>query len=176
MPTGLDLVSLVNSHQAGIWRYLRALGCEPSQAEELTQETFLAVLQHPFDDYHPAATAAYLRKVARNLFVSSRRRDLRGGPVVQLGAADIDVAELDGVDADWARWADRDSGEAALVALKQCLGELTERARWALQMRFRDQETRQAMAAKLGLSEDGAKNLLQRSKQQLRSCVERKLG
>lgn len=58
--TGFDPERLIEAHQAGIWRYLRALGCDASQAEDLTQETFLAVLQKPFQDYNPAATAAYL--------------------------------------------------------------------------------------------------------------------
>src|SRR5437867_2915957 len=69
-----DVARLVRDHQAGLWRYLRVLGCTASQAEDLTQETFLAVLQKPFQEFSTRATAAYLRQVARNLFISSRRR------------------------------------------------------------------------------------------------------
>ena len=66
--------------------------------------------------------------------------------------------------------------ESLLATLDECLGELTDRARQALIMRFRQQQSRAAIAASLGLSEDGAKNLMQRAKQQLRVCIERKLG
>src|SRR5688572_23610575 len=72
--TAFDPVRLIEHHQPGVWRYLRALGCEPTLAEDLTQDTFLAVLQKPFQDYNPAATAAYLRRVAYNLFISYQRR------------------------------------------------------------------------------------------------------
>jgi RNA polymerase sigma-70 factor (ECF subfamily) len=151
---------LVREHQAGVWRYLRVLGCPAAEAEDLTQETFLAVLTKPFHDYNRQATAAYLRQVARNLFISSRRRA-------------VAVAELDEAEAAWLRWAIKDDGQELMEALHACLQKLTERARQALDMRFGRQAARAEIAATLGLSEDGAKNLLQRAKQQLRACVEK---
>lgn len=165
MPSGLDLDSLVKNHQAGVWRYLRTLGCDASQAEELTQETFLAVFEKPFQDYHPAATAAYLRKVARNLFISFQRRASRT----------VLTVDLDEVDQNWSRWGNADGGEAMLAALQSCLATLSERSRQALNLRFHQRLGRAEIAAGLNMSEDGAKNLLQRAKQKLRECIERKL-
>jgi RNA polymerase sigma-70 factor, ECF subfamily len=175
MSTGLDLVKLIQTHQAGVWRYLRMLGCDASTADELTQETFLAVMQNPFDDYHPAATAAYLRKVARNLFIAGQRRHARGVPAVELS-----VLELDAVDRAWSKWGrngngEEDGFERMLDALRSCLQSLGERARQALDLRFRDRQSRSSIASILGMSEDGAKNLLQRAKQQLRVCIERRM-
>lgn len=160
--TGFDPVRLIEKHQAGVWRYLRALGCDRAEADDLTQETFLAVLQKPFDDYNPAATASYLRKVAHNLFISVRRR---AGRVVA-------VAEIEQVEAIWAG---QDNGEVMLDYLRECLGELTQRARGALEMRFRDRLPRVEIAAELKITEHGAKNLMQRAKKQLRGCIERKM-
>lgn len=40
-----DMAGLVRAHQAGVWRYLRFLGCHPDEADDLTQETFLALKQ-----------------------------------------------------------------------------------------------------------------------------------
>ena len=51
--TGFDPAQLIEKYQVGVWRYLRALGCEPALADDLTQETFLSVLQHPFTDFGP---------------------------------------------------------------------------------------------------------------------------
>jgi RNA polymerase sigma-70 factor (ECF subfamily) len=193
MSAGLDLASLIRNHQTGVWRYLRALGCNPSEADELTQETFVAVLERPFQDYHPAATAAYLRKVARNRFVTSRRKlsrsavvasDLAASKLVRGmsggGAADQDEIEgadpeLDLLDGDWSRWAERDGGERMMAALAECVKGLTERSRLALDLRYRDLRSRAEIAAALGMSPDGAKNLLQRAKQQLRTCIEASL-
>jgi RNA polymerase sigma-70 factor (ECF subfamily) len=158
-----DVGRLVREHQTGVWRYLRVLGCPAPEAEDLTQETFLAVLTKPFQDFNRQATAAYLRQVARNLFISSRRRA-------------VPVAELDEAEAAWLQWAVKDDGQELMVALRTCLQALTDRARQALDLRYARQASRTDIAAAVGLSEDGAKNLLQRAKQQLRECVERSLA
>lgn len=163
--TGFDPVRLIENHQAGVWRYLRALGCDGALAEDLTQDTFLAVLQKPFQDYNAAATAAYLRRVAYNLFISHQRRS---GKVIA-------VENVEDLEVQFAEWATDDNGETALEALRGCLEQLGERARWALEMRFRDEQSRGSIAEALEISEHGAKNLMQRAKQQLRDCVERKI-
>jgi len=162
---GFDPVRLIQAYQAGIWRYLRALGCEASLAEDLTQDTFLAVLQRPFNDVSPAATSAYLRKTALNLLISHERRAKRMRPV-----EDIEL-----LDRTWSRWAGDDDGEVVLSHLRNCLGRLTERARMALEMRFRGEHSRQEIAEELEITPHGAKNLMQRAKQQLRECIENKI-
>ena len=43
----MDAKALIESHQAELWRYLRYLGCDAAEAEDLTQETFLAALSGP---------------------------------------------------------------------------------------------------------------------------------
>jgi RNA polymerase sigma-70 factor, ECF subfamily len=161
-----DPEQLIREHQAAVWRYLRAIGCEAALADDLTQETFLVVLRRPFDDYDPAKTAAYLRKVARNFFISTQRRAGKVTP----------VADVEGLDQAWTRWAGYDDGNELLDVLRECLSALSDRARLALQLRFRDHQSRVNIAAALGITDHGARNLLQRAKQQLRKCVEEKLG
>ena len=165
--TGFDAAQLIEQYQVGVWRYLRALGCEAAQADDLTQETFLAVLQHPFTDFGAAATAAYLRKVAHNQFISAQRRMGR----VKV----IPVEDVEEFDRAWQQWAGDDNGEARLEALRDCLQELTPRARLALEMRFRERASRANIAAALGISEHGAKNMMQRAKHLLRKCIEEKV-
>ena len=160
-----DLAGMIRSHQAGVWRYLRVLGCDAAQADDLTQDTFLAVLQRPFEHYNASATSAYLRTVARNLFLTAKRR---AAPLVNL-------TDMDDLNAAWCRWAGDDGGQGLVAALESCLQTLAERSRRALDLRFRQQLSRADIASALGLSEDGAKNLLQRAKQHLRKCIEQKL-
>jgi RNA polymerase sigma-70 factor (ECF subfamily) len=164
-PTGFDPARLIETYQAGVWRYLRAIGCELALADDLTQETFLAVLQHPFQELSTAATAAYLRKTAHNLYVSHQRR---AGRVV--ATEDIEL-----LDRTWTRWVGDDNGEELLQALQECFRSLGERARLALELRFRDQRSRTEIANQLAMSEDGAKNLMQRAKHKLRDCIDGKL-
>jgi len=165
MSSGFDPVRLIETHQAGVWRYLRVLGCDPAQADDLTQETFLAVLQKPFEDYNRAASAAYLRRVAHNLFISAQRRAGRVTP----------VENIEEIHALWNSWTANDNGEVLLEALRKCFEELTERARWSLTMRFHERRSRAEIALALGITEHGAKNLMQRAKKQLRTCIEGKM-
>jgi RNA polymerase sigma-70 factor (ECF subfamily) len=115
-------------------------------------------------NYSPAATAAYLRKVALNRFISARRRS---GRLVYL-------EQVEQIDQTWGRLVSDQNGEALLEALRECLTELTQRARTALMMRFRDDLPRVEIARALKITEHGAKNLMQRAKKQLKTCVQGK--
>ena len=174
---GFDAAQIIQEHQAGVWRYLRVLGCNAAEAEDLTQETFLAVLEKPFQVYERAATAAYLRQIARNLLINARRRASRGGVTMRnMGEANIaerNIAEMNAAEAAWLRWSGHDDGAERLAALRRCLETLTARARQALELRFGQQASRADIATALGLTEDGAKNVLQRAKQHLRACIEK---
>lgn len=159
---GVDVETLVREHQVGLWRYLRALGCEASIAEDLVQDTFVAVLKHDVQDLGQAAMAGYLRTVARNHFISRMRREKR----VQA------VEEIELIDECWQQWVGDETGDALLDALRGCFARLTDRAKQALEMRFRDRSSRGEIAAALEVTEHGAKNLMQRAKQQLKACIE----
>ncbi len=163
--TTFDPVRLISTHQEGVWRYLRALGCQPDQADDFTQETFLTVLQKPFQDYNQAATASYLRTVARNLFISHQRRAGR----VKL------VEDIQIFDVAWKELVRDDDGDELLTALRDCIAELTPRARKALHLRFAEKLARVDIGAALDITEHGAKNLMQRAKKQLKTCINGKI-
>ena len=162
-----EMAALVQAHQAGVWRYLRFLGCDPTEADDLVQETFLAVLREGFEVRSPAGTAAYLRTVARNRLLMARRKQ-RNSPQ----AIDLEAAE-----AVWADVAGEDGMSDYLVALGDCLEKaVNPRVRRALELQYRDRASRAEIAAKLDLAVEGVKTLLRRGRSALRDCVERKLG
>lgn len=162
----LDAAALIRAHQAGVWRYLRYLGAEPALADDLTQETFLAVLRKPFTQLNPTATAAYLRLVARNLFLKTLRR-ARSRP---------EEVDLDAAEEVFAQHAGGDGGAAYLDALRQCLQALTGRVREVLERFYGHAASREQLAQTLGMSEDGIKSLMRRARQALRECIERRIA
>lgn len=164
----VDIARLVKTHQAGVWRYLRAIGCESALAEDLTQDTFVAVFERPFEERSDVSTAAYLKRTAFNLYISHCRRSSRVELVDDVHRMEV----LQQLSERWMKLTN-DDGEDALRALKKCMEELTQRARLALEMRFRDNASREQIAVAVGIGEHGAKNLMQRAKDQLRKCVER---
>lgn len=164
---GVQLAVLVREHQAGLWRYLRFLGCEASEADDLLQETFLAVLRNGFEVRTPGKTAAYLRTTARNHLLMARRKAGRKPPEVDLAAAET----------VWAEMAGRNGLEDYLEALEDCLQTaVTDRVRTALELRYREEVSRAEIAQQLEMAEAGVKTLLRRARTALRECVERKLA
>jgi RNA polymerase sigma-70 factor (ECF subfamily) len=161
-----DLGELVRVHQGGLWRYLRFLGAGEALADDLTQETFLAVWRRPFDQRADEATAAYLRTVARNLFLAAIRKARREPP----------VADLDAAEAVWERLAGDDGGAAHLDALRECVEGLEGNARQAIDLFYRHGRSRVEVGESLAMTEDGVKSLLRRTRDGLRKCVEGKLN
>lgn len=158
---------LIKMHQAGVWRYLRMLGCDAAMADDLTQEAFLKVLRRDgFTQHSDSATASYLRRTAHNLLVSLHRK----------GGQRKTTFTSDPLDEIWDRWAGQDiTGDVALDSLRECMNALTERAQLALRMRFADDSSRSSIADALNITEHGARNLMQRAKEQLRDCVQARL-
>lgn len=162
VPCHATVESLVQQHQDGLWRYLRAMGCDSAAAEDIVQDTFVTLLRTPYEDQGEAALAGFLRTIARNFFISRQRRERRVRS----------VAEVEEIDHRWTEWVGDGSGDELVDALKSCLKELTPRAQQALQLRFRELASRTDIADALEMSEHGAKNLMQRAKHQLRRCIE----
>ncbi|MEX0641738.1 MAG: RNA polymerase sigma factor [Pirellulales bacterium] len=162
----IDLASLIDRHQAGVWRYVRYLGADTTEADDLTQETFLAVARGGFAERDDRQTAGYLRTVARNQLLVLRRRQNREVCTVELEAADTVWASAAGPDGSLEIWLD---------ALRECVDGLEGRARQAIDMHYHEHAGRDVIAMKLDLQPEGVKTLLRRTRQILRECIERKL-
>jgi RNA polymerase sigma-70 factor, ECF subfamily len=161
-----DLASLVAGHQAGVWRYLRFLGADTTEADDLTQETFLALARGGFVERDELQTAGYIRVVARHRLLALRRKQNR----------EIDTVGLEAADSVWAAAAGPDGSlDNYLDALRECLMQLEGRARQAIDLHYHDQTAREAIATQLNMKPDGVKTLLRRTREILRECVERKI-
>ncbi len=165
-PAETAAAAFVGRHQAAVWRWLRALGCEPNRAEEHCQDALLAALHHGLDRRSDAEAATWLRTASKNLFWMRLRHERRQPPVVAIEA----------IEADWQRLrVDHDGGNAALTALGACLERLPARERQLVELRYRAQQDRTAMARELGIGEAGIKVALRRARARLRTCIEQRL-
>jgi RNA polymerase sigma-70 factor (ECF subfamily) len=151
------------AHRTAVWRYLRALGAGATEADDLVQETLLVGCRTELDR-DPAAARAFLRGVARNLWLRSRRwwRRRREREVA------LAVDEL------WTATADADGGDELIARLRQCLASLQSRTRHALELHYRDGLAWPVIARQLGLTPNGTKTLAQRARHALRICIERR--
>jgi RNA polymerase sigma-70 factor (ECF subfamily) len=162
----MDLAGLVCRHQATVWRYVRFLGADRAEADDLTQDTFLAVARAAFVERDERQTAGFLRTIARNQLLALRRKQNREISTVQLEAADT----------VWVAVADSGGGlDDYLEALRSCVEGLEGRARQAIDLHYRVGASRGAIANELAMQPDGVKSLLRRTRDVLRECIERKL-
>ena len=89
----------------------------------------------------------------------------------------MNTNELGLLDSQWLRWAGADGdGSEVVDALVECLSRLTKRAQLSLKLRFGENASRDHIAKQLGITEHGAKNLMQRAKTQLKQCIDGKLN
>ena len=153
----------VNSHGTAIWRYLRMLGANADEADELGQETMLVALRGGLPS-EPGAARAFLRGVAKNHWLRTRRWWHR--------RREREVAAA--VDELWLATAEGDDGDDLVQRLRQCLEVLAPRARQALDLHYRDGMSWQGVAAQRGMKPNGTKTLVQRARQVLRDCLERR--
>jgi RNA polymerase sigma-70 factor (ECF subfamily) len=165
-PGPANLANVIRQHQDGVWRYVRFLGADPSEADDLTQETFLAFARSEFVERCQGQTTGYLRVVARNQLLALRRKQCR----------EVSTVELEAADAVWAAAAGPDGSlNEYLDALRECVEQLEGRARRAVDLHYCEQAAREAIAVELEMKPDGVKTLLRRTRQLLRECIERKI-
>lgn len=157
-----DLDRALERHMRGVWRYLCALGASVDEADDLTQEAFVVAWRKGVQDLEPSALGAYLRRTARFLFMRRVRDNQRARQRI-----------ADEVDRLWEVRCLEDEGDGMVEALRSCRESLGARARSALDLTYEAGRSRREIAAELGMSEDGIKTLLQRTRAALRECVRR---
>lgn len=166
-----ELELLVRAHQGGIFRYLRYLGARFAAAEDLVQETFLAAFKsaRPPDLQDDRATAAWLRGVARNLFLTHCRRN-RSNPV------NVTARYLEGAERVWvSEFLREGDGFDYVEALRICLETLADSQRRTLTLRYAENRSRSEMASLLNMTENSVKSLLRRIRAALARCVGKRL-
>lgn len=166
-----ELETLILAYQAEIYRYVRYLGAEDSAvAEDLVQDTFLAAFRSsnvPAGDER--TRAAWLRGVARNLFLNHCRRR-RNSPVK------INSETLEHAESFWSREFLRDEdGFEVIEALRRCMSRLEDRKRELLDRFYGKNTSRADLARQFQMTEDGVKSLLRRIRGELGDCIKRRL-
>jgi RNA polymerase sigma-70 factor (ECF subfamily) len=156
-------VTGIAAHRPAIWRYLRMLGASSDEADDLVQETMLVACRTPLAT-DAAAAGAFLRGVAQKQWLRTRRFWQR--------RREREIAAA--VDELWLATCEADGGDERIERLRRCIESLAPRTREALELHYRDGEPWQRVAQQVGLLANGVKTLVQRARQALRACLERR--
>jgi len=159
-----DFAALVQAHQRMVWRYLRLLGADAHEADDLMQDAFVVAAERLLSGERIVDVAAYLRGTARNLLLGARRRARREPPTVQW------LEEVD----EYLREHAEALEDQRLDALRACVQRLNGRMRDAVQWHHVDGASCEDVAQRLGIGANGIKSLLSRARKALRDCVQRR--
>jgi len=158
------LEALVRHHQGSLRGYLTFLGCPRDWRDDLVQDTFLALLGARFELRADAATAGYLRTVARHLFLKRRERTSPG----------LSLDEQEPHEEAWTAFAAEDGGDGTAEALRECLALLDGRPAEVLRRHYGEGEALATIGGALGLEVASVKSVLLRTRARLRECIERR--
>ena len=134
--------------------------------EELSQEIFGAVYWN-LDSYNSDLSfAAWIKAIARNKLMSHFRRHYSQKNMVNELRAEI-IEQLPASD-----WAPNEATTSVLQQLTRCVGKQSEDAAELVQARYFDREPVQAIAARLGTTENSISSRLYRIRKKLKHCIE----
>ncbi|MCR9245776.1 MAG: sigma-70 family RNA polymerase sigma factor [bacterium] len=164
-PPAADAADPIARHIDATFRFARTLGADRDLASDLTQEAFVVAWRKGKQDLAPAALAAYLRRTTRYLWLQTRRRDRR---------AEAAIAAL-----TERRWLERanaagdqhGTGDELVATARQCVDRLEGRAAAAVRLSYGQGRSRPHIATALGLTPNGVKTLLARTRRWLALCI-----
>lgn len=176
---------LVQRHHASMVRVARPYVADTSVAEEVVQETWLAVIRGVGAFEERSSLKTWIYRILVNRASTRGGRDRRVVPFSSLGGEDdglsVEPAHFRG--GAWATpprpWLDPERRLASLEArdaLRTALGELPERQRAVVTLRDVEGFGAEEVAKLLGVSDGNQRVLLNRGRARLREALSRLLG
>lgn len=160
----------VQEHQASLRSFLRVIGVRADSVNDLAQETFLVAFQELENFEEQRDFGKWLRGIARNLARNEIRKDARRGRIMDEELTDhlLAVSEKD--------HSDETFEEHDFRALRDCLEQIPEKSRALISGRYADEWSSTILADQFEMSATAVRLALMRIRQQLKSCIEKRLS
>lgn len=163
----IDFEQVVRDHHRRLIAYAYGLCGSPHQAEDLAQEAFIIAYRR-LAEFDPArgAMGAWLRGIVRmkHLSALARRREYP-----------LDGEILEAYEAQYRRWDDAESDEVLLQQLHDCIDQLDDQMRRAVELFYFKGLSGTAVARETRSQEATVRKRLQRSRAALQDCLEQNL-
>jgi len=172
---GEEFINLLTASQRRIHAFVCTLVVDLTDADEVLQETNLALWQQA-DRFEPGTDfVAWACRVA--YYKVLKQRDAAKRHRVKLDDAVMDLLATETIERgrEQARAA-AETFERRRIAVWACVDQLPTRYREALEARYGEGRSLGAIAVTLGRSANAVAQLFHRIRAMLRECVERKLG
>jgi RNA polymerase sigma factor (sigma-70 family) len=155
---------LVRRHVDLVYSAARRMVCETHLAQDVTQNTFVALAQNARQLTDRPVLSGWLHRTAQNLASKTVRTDVRRRAREEEAATMNELLAESGTDVppDWAEIAPH---------LDAALGELNESDREALMLRYFERKSAREMAQTLGISDEAAQKRVSRAVERLRELI-----
>jgi RNA polymerase sigma-70 factor (ECF subfamily) len=162
---------LAREHAPMLLLYLRSAVRDASMVDDLFQESLLTAWKNidSFDRSRPFGP--WLRGIAGKLVLAHYRRSAKG-----FVFCDETILEQLSIRADQLHDSPGDNLDDKLQRLRHCLTHLPEAYRKAIDLRYVEGLKGQQLADRLALSLENVKKRLQRARQKLLECMDRRLA
>ena len=160
---------LAREHHRGLLAYARALAGDEATAADLVQDAFVAAWRSLGRFDVTRDFGAWIRGIVRNKWREKLRQQAR--------QVDVDDETLVRWEESLARWDEgrRDGGSEVFDALDDCLRRLPAAMAEAVRRFYYQNESGDGLAAALGIDAAALRKRLQRAREALRDCLDRKL-
>lgn len=154
-------------HQRAIYKHIFALLPDPAHAEEVFQNTCLAVLRKADQFKQGTNFLHWAAQIARYETYNYRRR-LQADKLRFSESTMETIAEL--------QLASSDQSQTRRDALRHCVSQLKDDDRELIVQRYREGTTADALAEQLGRTAHSVRKSIRRVRAALRECIERTLA
>jgi RNA polymerase sigma-70 factor (ECF subfamily) len=162
-----EFLRLLSEHDREVLLYILSLVPNWNDAEEIRQETHVKLWQE-FDKFQSDSDfGKWARTIARYEVLTFRTRAQRRSFHVSQRSIDLVAAEVE---------ASVDSVKPRQMALTECVNELSAFNRELVRLYYTVGRKIKEIAGELRCSPDAAYKALQRTRADLRLCVDRKIG
>ena len=160
---------LVRDHHRGLLAYARALAGNGATGADLVQDSFVVAWQNLARFDVTRDFGSWMRGIVRNKWREHLRRHSR--------EVDVDDETLESWEVSFAAWDEgRSSGAGELFeSLDDCLGRLPASTGEAVRRFYYKDEPGESIATALGIDAATLRKRLQRAREALRDCLDRKL-
>jgi RNA polymerase sigma-70 factor (ECF subfamily) len=161
---------LARQHEPMLLAYVMSLVADPSLAEDIAQETFLIAYRKITELRKPELFGAWLRGIARLQALSTLRKrglEVPFEPAVLEAMEDIFGSLEQSQDTE--RWQEK------FQVVEDCFRELPQKLQQVCQLHYFDDQKTQAIADALRLGLSAVLKRLERARDAIRQCVEKRL-
>lgn len=160
---------ILETTQAHIRAYIAGMGIPPVDVDDLAQEVYLEVYRNLEGIPKDVEPIRWLKGIARNLCMNHFRRETRRKMKTQWETL------IEHLDRTPASFDEAEDFQDALKALSGCMGQLSDKNREMIHMRYRDGKTSETIASYFKMTAEAVRITLFRLRGKLKECVARRL-